>query len=323
VSARLLLALAALSGCNLALGLDQGTPIDPDAPSCLTGWRYRVPIDVDNAAGALVDYQVLVTLDARAAIAAHELTGDDLRFALDDGLPPLRYEVEGALSDSAAKIWVAVPELPSGRTRLYAYCGNPGAAPWSGGSPFVQGVVENASFEESGAWTIDAVSGPGAIFAATTTWASDAHRSLAADLEVNGDARPDAQSTISQMVTFPPDGLYVLRFDLDVVAASYGSWFNPDTGVTGFVNQGGFSIDLGNGLDDLWTLRASDNISGPHLGLETGPIGPGASRLRFGVMVTPGDGHGYAKGNLDHLRVRRFASPEPTVAVGAVEAMCD
>ncbi len=323
MSARLVLALAALGGCNLALGLDQGTPIDPDSPSCLTGWRYRVPIDVDNPAGALVDYQVLVTLDARAAIAAHELTGDDLRFALDDGLSPLRYEVEGALSDSAAKTWVAVPELPSGRTRLYAYWGNPGAAPWSGGSPFVQGVVENASFEESGAWTIDTASGPGATFAATTTWASDARRSLAVDLETNGDERPQVESTISQVVTFPAAGSYVLRFDLDVVAASYGYAVNADTGATLPINQGGFYIDVGNGLDRLWDLYATDNISGPHLGLETSPIGPGSSPLRFGVTVTGGDGHGYAKGNLDHLRVRRFASPEPTVAVGAVEAMCD
>jgi hypothetical protein len=303
-----LLALVALGGCNMALGLDQGTPIDPDAPSCLTGWRYRVPIDVDNAADALADYQVLVTLDAH---------GDDLRFALDDGLPPLRYEAENA------GIWVAVPELPTGRTRLYAYWGNPSAAPWTGGSPFVDGVIENASFEESGAWTIDAPDGPRALFESTTAWASDARRSLGMDLEVNGVGHPEAESSVSQTVTFPPGGSYVLRFDLDIVAASYGYWVNPDTGATAAINQGGFYIDLGDGLEDLWKLYATDNISGPHLGLETPPIGPGTSQLGFGVGVTGGDGHGYAKGNLDHLRVRRYASPAPTVAVGAVESMCD
>jgi hypothetical protein len=308
VNARAVLALVVLGGCNTALGLDEGTPIDPDAPSCLTGWRYRVPIDVDNAADALVDYQVLVALDAH---------GDDLRFALDDGMPPLRYEAE------AAGTWVAVPELPTGRTRLYAYWGNPSAAPWSGGSPFVEGVVSNESFEESGAWTIDATSDPPALFAPTVEWASDARRSLAMDLEVNGVAHPDVDSSISQTVTFPPGGSYVLRFDLDIVTASYGYWVNPDTGATAAINQGGFYVDLGNGFDQVWKLFAKDNISGQRLGLETSPIAPGTTQLRFGVGVTAGDGHGYAKGNVDHVRVRRYASPEPTVAVGAVEAMCD
>jgi hypothetical protein len=323
VNVRSLAALVALAGCNAALGLDPGTPLDPEAPSCLTGWRYRTPIDIDNGAGPLVEYQVLVTLDARAAIAAHELSGDDLRFALDDGLPPLRYEVEGELAASPVKIWVAVPELPNGRTRLYAYWGNPSAAPWSGGSPFVDGVVANASFEESGAWTIDPQIGPPAAFGTTTAWASDASRSLGVDLEVNGDMRPQAQSTVSQIVTFPPGGSYVVRFDLDIVAASYGNLVNPDTGASAVINQGGFSIDLGNGFDPLWSMYAIDNITGPHMDLETEPIGPGPSQLRLGVTITGGAGHGYAKGNFDHLRVRRYASPEPTVAIGAREAMCD
>jgi len=302
-----IVAVVLLAGCNAALGLDPGTPLDPDAPSCLTGWRYRAPIDIDNEAGPLVDYQVPVTVAASA----------DLRFALDDGLPPLRYEADGE------QIWVDVPELPNGRTRLYAYWGNPSAAAWSGGSPFVDGVISNASFEQSGAWTIDPPIGPQAAFQPTTSWASDSRRSLGIDLEVNGDNRPQALSSISQIVSFPPGGDYVVRFDLDIVVASYGYEVNPDTGAMGAINQGGFDMDLGNGFEALWSMYATDNISGPHLDLETGPIGAGPSQLRFAVTITGGSGHGYAKANLDHLRVRRFASPEPIAMVGAREAMCD
>jgi hypothetical protein len=297
---RFAIALVALCGCNDLLSLDPGTPIDPDQPSCLTGWQTRVPIDIVSTA-ELTDFQVQVPLQVR----------DDLRF-VDESGAVLRYAAEGATT------WVAVPAIPS---RIYAYYDHPGAPPWSGATPFVEGVLANHSFENAGAWNRDPADEVPATFQRTTEWASDGIDSMFADEEVSGTRIRRLRAAITQEAAFPAGSSYAVRFDLHVIAASY-SVTQTSTDVL-YDNGGGFFMDLGNGLDPIWKIVAHANITGLHLGEETGPIGPGTTQIRFGTEVQSGNGNGYAKGYVDNFRVRKVAPTPPEVQVNAVEDACN
>ncbi len=294
------LALAALCGCNDLLSLDPGTPLDPEQPSCLTGWHARVPIDIVSDID-LTDFQVQVPLRAR----------DDLRFVDENGAL-LRYAGEGSTT------WVAVPIIP---TRIYAYYDHPGAPAWSGGTPFVEGILSNHSFESTGAWNRDPADEVAATFQRTSEWASDGVDSMFVDEEVTGTRIRKLRAAITQHAPSPEGSSYAERFDLHVIAASY-SVTQTSTGVL-YDNGGTFFVDLGNGLDPIWTIVAHGNITGLHLGEETAPIGPGTTQIRFGTEVQSGTGNGYAKGYVDNFRVRKVATIAPVVEMGAVEDACD
>lgn len=311
------LAAVALAGCNTLLGLDEGTPAEPVPPSCATGWAYRIPIDVENATGAtLTDYQVAIPLDVADAVASHELaaTAADLRFALDSATaPPLAFSVETTPAP-ATRVWVAVPELPPGTQRLYAYYGNPNAAPWQGPTPFVADVIVNPSFESTGAWTIDS-SSTLASFELSTAWATDGESSLAVDAYRGKDSFTGQALGVGQVVTFPPGSDYVLIFDLFVMAASNS--MHSEESVAAFV------VRIGGGLTEVWRLSGyGGNITGVYRGVETAPFGAGNGEVNFGVSLNGGYMPAFAKGFFDHVRVRKHVSPEPAVRVGAEEDAC-
>lgn len=296
---RLAVAFVALCGCNDLLSLDPGTPLDPNEPSCLTGWQTRVPIEITSTT-ELTDYQVQVPLHVR----------DDLRFVDEDGAL-LRYAAEGPT------VWIQVPKIPA---RVYAYYDHPDAGPWSGGTPFVEGILANHSFENAGAWNRDPADEVPATFQRTSDWASDGVDSMFADEEVSGTRVRRLRAAITQEALFPAGSSYAVRFDLHVVAASYSVVQTP-SGVL-YDNGGGFFMDLGNGLDPIWKIVAHENITGTHLAAETAPIGPGTTQIRFGTEVQSGVGNGYAKGYVDNFRVRKVATPAPEVRMGDVEDAC-
>jgi hypothetical protein len=216
---------------------------------------------------------------------------------------------------------MAVPQIPAGTSRVYAYFEQPSAPPWSEGTPFVEGVLANRSFEEAGAWTRDPADEVPATFRRTSEWASDGVDSMFADEEVSGTRIRRLRAAITQQAPFPAGSSYVVRFDLHVIAASYSAT-QTSTGIL-YDNGGSFFMDLGNGLDPIWKIVAHGNITGLHLGEETAPIGAGTTQLRFGTEVQSGVGPGYAKGFVDNFRVRKVASPAPEVTVGAVEDACE
>jgi hypothetical protein len=142
-------------------------------------------------------------------------------------------------------------------------------------------------------------------------WATDGAGSLYFYEHLDGDHDYEAIASVSQSALFPTGSDYIIRFDLDVTAASWG-------GVTG-ANDGGFAISIGN-LFEVFRLDATTNITGPRLGLETLPFGPNTG-IALATLVHNGSGPGYTRGNFDNLRVRRHVSPEPTAQIG-LETAC-
>jgi hypothetical protein len=92
--------------------------------------RYRKPITISNSAGALTDYQVLVTLDTASLITAGKMRSDcgDIRFTDSDGTTLLNYWLESGCNTASTRIWVKVPSIPASSTKtIYVYYGNPSA----------------------------------------------------------------------------------------------------------------------------------------------------------------------------------------------------
>ena len=100
----------------------------------LKGWKYRVPIYVEERSGNwLTDYQILVTLDRNFNWSAVKNDGSDIRF-VDIRGNVLSYWIEEWNYGSSAKIWVKIPNIhANSRVTIYMYYGNSTASSLSDG----------------------------------------------------------------------------------------------------------------------------------------------------------------------------------------------
>lgn len=94
---------------------------------------YRRSIVIYNTQNqnTLSNYPVLITLDTASLISAGKMRSDcgDIRFTDTDGTTQLSYWIEpNTCNTQNTKIWVKVPLIPGGSTKMiYVYYGNPSA----------------------------------------------------------------------------------------------------------------------------------------------------------------------------------------------------
>jgi hypothetical protein len=106
----------------------------------LTGWYYYRPIIIDNTqnSNSLTDYQILVTLDTRTLISQGKMRSDcgDVRFTDSDGNTLLNYWIDrSTCNTNNTEIWVKVPIiLGNSNKTIYLWYGNPSATSMSNGN---------------------------------------------------------------------------------------------------------------------------------------------------------------------------------------------
>ena len=106
---------------------------------CVWGaqWGYRRAITISNSgSSALTNYQVNITLDTASLISAGKMRSDcgDIRFVDANG-NLLNYWIEsGCNSATLTRIWVKVPNIPTGTSTIYVYYGNSDAPSLSNGT---------------------------------------------------------------------------------------------------------------------------------------------------------------------------------------------
>lgn len=98
------------------------------AQPCYSGFRHRVPIEVDNRSNAkLTNYELKLNLNTSALVSAGKMRslGQDIRF-LDGNGNELNYWIEdGTMNSSSTTIWVKVDSLPDyARDTIYLFYGN-------------------------------------------------------------------------------------------------------------------------------------------------------------------------------------------------------
>ena len=126
----------------------------------VAGRAYRKPITLDYTGGAtpLADFQVALTLDTAALLAAGNLRPDagDLLFVDADESTVLPYWLEGGINTTATKIWVRVPAIAAGATHtIYVYYGNTNATSQSSPTQTFVRVIDDVT----AAYPMDAGSG--------------------------------------------------------------------------------------------------------------------------------------------------------------------
>ncbi|MCH8902491.1 MAG: DUF2341 domain-containing protein [Bacteroidetes bacterium] len=95
-------------------------------------WKYQVPIAImENSASSLSNYQVLITIDTQTPISSGKMNtdGSDIRFIQDctDSIF-LDYYIQSYLNTDSTVIWVRVPSIPaSDSTTIYMLYGNSSA----------------------------------------------------------------------------------------------------------------------------------------------------------------------------------------------------
>jgi len=95
-----------------------------------TSWGCRAPITINNAGSSLTGYQVKVdvTYDANMQPGF-----DDIRFVDSDGSTLLSHWRESYIASTSATFWVKIPTIPTGAKTIYMYYGNAGASSASDG----------------------------------------------------------------------------------------------------------------------------------------------------------------------------------------------
>lgn len=95
----------------------------------LVGWGNKEMISIQENSNTLkLDYQVLITLNTQALIAANQMqiNGEDIRFSKDCyGNTLFNYFIESGINTPNTKIWVMVDSLPAnGNKIIHLFYGN-------------------------------------------------------------------------------------------------------------------------------------------------------------------------------------------------------
>ncbi len=114
-------------------------------------WDYRKNVSITGSATALTNYQVLITADTASLISASKMRSDcgDIRFTDSDKVTQLNYWIESGCESASTKVWVNASSIPTSGTTIYMYYGSPSAASASSGASTFIGFGGLNSFIEN------------------------------------------------------------------------------------------------------------------------------------------------------------------------------
>ena len=115
-----------------------------------TAWSRRAPVTINNPASGLTDYQVRVQVAYDSDMQADF---DDTRFTASNGTALLSYWRQSYTLGVSALFWVKVPSLPSGSSTVYLYYGNAGVGSSDSGDSTFDFFDDFSG--GLGKWTID------------------------------------------------------------------------------------------------------------------------------------------------------------------------
>ncbi len=299
----------------------------------LTGWAYKMPITIANNPGvAQSDYQVKISLTASSFdFSKAKSDGSDIRFTALDGITLLPYWMESWTANTSGTFWVKVPTVPAnGSVFINMYYGNPGAASIS------NGPATFYSFEdfESTPWTAWTKEGTGI---GTFTQSTDRAKRGSNSGKFVQPSGASASTVFSKASSLPGTN-FIQEWDFydDMADApafkmvrannaipggqiGLGVWTGTSTANYAYHNSGyGYtatSLARSLGWHIMGIRVTSDGnptffIDGSQVGSLSGSI-TSANRISVeGIQEGPTTYY------VDDFRVRKYASPEPTVTLG-------
>jgi len=303
------------------------------AEAALDGWSYKAQVTITNStATALVDYQVLLTLNTQSLVSAGKMQSDcdDMRFLDSDDQTQLSYWIESGANTASTKVWVKVPSIPASTTKtIYFYYGNATAtAASSGTSTFVY----FDDFDTYTGWSgdtsefaITSVSGENVLYvkATATKYPGWIYRSISSITQPDGYAvhfkmkdnsatnnNPHPGGIFASTASNTWSGMYFRSASNQIVAASVtsgtASFGTPVQTQTIGANWHDVEARV-NTKGTLQKLLIDDTVK---TSFNDWAIKNNLTGVGF-FHFAGSDGPGY----YDKLRVRKYISTEPTVQV--------
>jgi hypothetical protein len=306
-----------------------------------TSWACRCPVNITNAGAALSDYQVMVSLSYDPA-----MRGDfgDIRFADSSGVNLLSYWMQSYVDSTSAIFWIKVPSVPSGAETIYVYYGNPAAGSVSDGwntfdffDDFSAGL---------GQWTIDAEN-------TDTVYISTGAGSPSPSLRHDPDSSQTKNSYYDTRLITNNYKMLDGIIEYDVFLAGNAriihqmGWRVPSLNF-----ENGYCWRVQTATSDGGHLRFTGRASWSCFGTAFAPVsadtwhsvkevvsgstytgyvdggsaysGTNTTKLTADYLVSHVHGVSLTSSSyvlVDNIRVRQYASPEPTTALGSVEYM--
>jgi len=329
------IAIPATMILGLAVGTTQSYLSDPETSTNNVvrvinewydfAWHWRKPITINNGGGALTNYQVKVVINTQELISAGKMqsNGNDIRFTTSGGVTSIDYWIESGINTASTVIWVEVPSIPAGNSIIYIYYGNASAAAASNASNTFLFFDDFSGTLSK--WTT--IAGTWAINAGRLTTTAGTGRSAIYGTGTSfGDAIIEFKSTAPSTTADHNIGSYQrgdgtlgntntwLRFYWDTMAED---WKLKD-GATVYANAPGDS------LEGVWRNLKIVMVGATQQLYVDGIMKidyTGASGTNPGRVGVLSYAASYLAGKYwDDYRVRKYASPEPTISdIGAEE----
>jgi len=279
-------------------------------------WQFERLIKIVNNGGSLVDYQILVSLSPSTFdYSKANPDGSDLRFTDVTKTVFYDYWIETWNPSGESKIWVKIPSIPGGGPSrlMFMWYGNPGATSQSnGGATF--DFFDDFDDGDISDWTTlceqQDVPGESCAYSADNTECVSDEYSLSlygwascGGPTFNG-IRPTASRTLALA-----DGSYKLDF---FEKGWGGQW--------GFCSSGSAGENFAY-IDATEIYRSATchysgcgrcSTSWENAVSDTFTVSGGSITLKVTTRVTDCE---EAKGWFDDVRIRKYASPEPTTVL--------
>ncbi|MFH0888246.1 MAG: DUF2341 domain-containing protein [Planctomycetota bacterium] len=306
-------------------------------------WQFSRPISVTNStASILTDYQISVTLTT--AILGNPYSniktdGSDIRFTGSDGVTELSYWIETWNNTGNSTVWVKIPSVPTGTSTIYMYYGNTSATSSSNGTnTFVFFDDFSLTNIDTNKWTVNAVNtitsaisnGKLRITNGTasveTYWIYD-NTDTGSQHQMKNITSFDNISI--DWVSYAEDTgdlgeVGIALVDASNLVRAYLHYRDGNSGV--FPYRAWICETTGN--SETYTLPESKRFSitrnGTTVGFYIDDVLKGTGSLtgtpsKIAIAVGAYGGNTFRVSEIDDVRVRKYASPEPTVTAPGTE----
>jgi hypothetical protein len=305
-------------------------------------WHWRAPIDLNNAGGSLTDYQLRISVNTALLVAAGkmQLTGADIRFTAGDGLTAISYWIESGMNTASTVLWVKIPSVPTGSSRIYMYYGNNTAtAASSGDATFIFFDDFENGFAPGSKWSV-INHGAGSVSLSTSSVFHGTNSLRVTDspnglnLGVSANFSPQTKCVIEYAVYFTLQGSKEIEI-LDPAGniGPRGGFVKSKAGADTLQFYVTNWNDIGNFSAASWyqtklvipdVTTTADNYSLYFYG-SSGNLLAQASNVRFyngddlsslAKFVYVGTSDARTDTYIDLVKVRAYAATEPTYAMG-------
>ncbi|GEM_PF-721947 len=317
---RLYLVLTAIASAFMLFGNSA------QAQPCYSGFTYRLPIEIDNSKSAkLVDYEIEVVLNTASLVSTGKMRslGQDIRF-LDGKSNELNFWItDGTMNSASTSIWIRTDSISDyTKDTIYMYYGNASSSPKSNANTTFQLVEEfNGSTLSSSKWntcgsgTI-ALSGGKLKLTSNSTTASIYTKTKIDGpviVELDGVVSSGGTAVVGQINN--TDKGYAMVHDgskMQLASLTAGSSCISTTGY-GSTNTTGLAGDWsfvwsGSSQKASW---AGQNLS------STNSTTTMSNQSRIAIANTGS----FGTLTVDYLRIRKYASSVPGIAVGSEQNM--